>query len=208
MLNVLRTKLSLATAIIGICAAIQPGKLSAQTSGVGSDGYTRVLWRGTNGSISVWKLDSNLVQTSYRQYGPYNGWTPIALTVGSDNYSRLLWRGTDGAVSLWLLDPNLNFYSYKQYGPYYGWIAESISIDTADRLRLIWRETDGSISIWNLDATLNYLGSRVYGPYFGWDPATAAAAKSGAAKLTPAAPETDNVPAEMKRPVSAPVPQQ
>jgi hypothetical protein len=39
---------------------IQSGTVSAQTSGVGGDGYTRNFWIGTDGRISVWKLDPNL----------------------------------------------------------------------------------------------------------------------------------------------------
>lgn len=175
----LQNKLFLAAAIT-VCAAILPSALSAQTSGVGGDGYTRVLWRGTDGSISLWKLDGNLNYVTSHAYGPYIGWTPLAITTGPDSYTRVLWRATDGTVSLWLVDPNLNYISGKTYGPFYGWLAESISIDQADRLRLIWRETNGEVSVWMLDPNLNYLTSAAYGPYFGWDPASAAKASSGA----------------------------
>src|SRR4051794_20766324 len=43
-----------------VWASVHPSIMSAQTSGVGTDGYTRVLWRATNGSVSVWKVDANL----------------------------------------------------------------------------------------------------------------------------------------------------
>ncbi len=202
----LHNKLFFMAAVTTLCAAIQPAILSAQTSGVGSDDYTRILWRGTDGSISLWKLDGNLANPAYHAYGPYIGWTPLAITTGLDNYTRVLWRGTDGTVSLWLVDPNLNFVSYKQYGPYYGWLAESISIDEYDRLRLLWRETNGEVSVWMLDANNNYLTNAVYGPYFGWDPGAAAKAKTGVSATSASSAQDQAAADSMKTTPSIPIP--
>jgi hypothetical protein len=47
-------------AIAAIALAFHPDAASAQNSGLGGDGYTRALWRGTDGSISLWKLDPPL----------------------------------------------------------------------------------------------------------------------------------------------------
>lgn len=202
----LRNKLFLTAAATIVFAAIQPAKLSAQTSGVGSDGYTRVLWRATDGSISLWRVDANLLNPIYHVYGPYNGWTPLAITTGLDNYTRVLWRATDGSVSLWLVDPNLNYVNSVVYGPYYGWIAESLSIDQYDRLRLIWRETSGEISIWILNSTLGYVTSETYGPYFGYDPGVAAAAKTGSSLSSNNTTVTQQAPDSMKLAPSTPIP--
>ena len=60
----MKTRLSrLLTLMMTVAAlsAIQPGIVSAQTSGVGSDGFTRILWRGTDGKISLWKLNASLL---------------------------------------------------------------------------------------------------------------------------------------------------
>jgi hypothetical protein len=60
------TQMSRPKRLLAIVAAfamwtvIQSGTVSAQTSGVGGDGYTRNFWIGTDGRISVWKLDPNL----------------------------------------------------------------------------------------------------------------------------------------------------
>jgi hypothetical protein len=75
--------------------------VSAQTSGVGGDGYTRLLWRGTDGSISLWKLDGNLKEVSFHAYGPYPDYEPIAITAAADSYTYGLWRKTDNSISLW-----------------------------------------------------------------------------------------------------------
>lgn len=201
----LRNKLFLMTAVTTLCAAIQPAILSAQTSGVGGDGYTRFLWRGTDGSISLWRVDGNLLNPISHTYGPYAGWTPVAITTGFDNYTRVLWRGTDGSADLWLVDPNLNLVTSVDYGAYYGWLPESISIDAADRTRLLWRHTNGSVSIWMVNPTLAGITSQVYGPFFGWDPGTSAA-KSGANALKDNTAPSDETPDSMKRTPSIPIP--
>jgi hypothetical protein len=146
--------------------------VSAQTSGIGGDGYTRVLWRGTDGRISLWKLDPVLNFVTYHEYGPYAGYSPIAITTAHNNNTYVLWRNTDDSISLWLVDANLNFVAYHAYGPYAGWIAKSLSVDTNtnNTFRLTWRNTDGSISLWFLDQNLNFVRYHQDGPFFGYDP--------------------------------------
>jgi hypothetical protein len=170
-----------AVAAITMWATIQPGTLSAQTSGIGGDANTRLLWRGTDSRISLWKLDPSLNRVTDHVYGPYDTWLPIALTTRKDNNTVVLWRNT--TISLWMVDTNLNFVTSKEYGPYAGWIGDSLSADTdgASYIRVIWRETDGRVSVWCVDPNLNFCGSQAYGPYFGYDPGTAAAARKPAA---------------------------
>src|SRR4051794_14365399 len=161
-----------------VWASVHPSIMSAQTSGVGSDGNTRVLWRATNGSVSVWKVDASLNYVDSHIYGPYDGWTPLSLAVSSNNRTYLLWRNTNGQAALWWLDENLAFGNSVTTGPYYAWIPETLSVSTANPydLRLIWKNTNGSVTMWILNADLTYLNSRAYGPYFGYDPGPAGAA--------------------------------
>jgi hypothetical protein len=160
-------------AVITLWAALGSGVLSAQSSGVGCDGYTRFLWRGTDSRISLWRVDSTLNAAISHQYGPYDGWEPIAMTVLCNNYTYVLWKNTNGSISLWKVDPNLNFVTYRQYGPYAGWIPESLSPSPGGNLRVLWRETQGMISIWVVDSNLNFSFNKVYGPFFGFDPTAA-----------------------------------
>jgi hypothetical protein len=52
-----KLKSILAAAAVAIALAFQSGAASAQAQipFPGADGYTRVMWRGTDGSISLWK---------------------------------------------------------------------------------------------------------------------------------------------------------
>src|SRR5947209_6261721 len=173
-------ELILAAATAVVWASVHPSNLSAQTSGVGSDGYTRVLWRATNGSVSVWKVDSNLNYTDSHIYGPYDGWTPLSLAVSSNNRTYLLWRNTSGQAAIWWLVQHLEFGNSVNTDPYYGWIPEIISVSTGAPydLRVIWKNTNGSVSMWVLSADLTYLNAKAFGPYFGYDPGPAAALKA------------------------------
>jgi len=171
MMSVRKRLLAVAAAVT-MWAVIQPGTVSAQTSGVGPDGYTRFLWKGTDYSVSLWQLNPSLNFFNNHVYGPYNGWDPIALTTAHNNNSYVLWRYYDGTITVWAVDTNLNYITQKNYGPYTGWIAKGLSVDTGtgSGFRIIWRHTGGSVAVWQLDQNLNYVNSTNWGPYFGYDP--------------------------------------
>jgi hypothetical protein len=178
MMNAFKKLLAI-TAAITMWAVIQPGTLAAQTSGIGGDGWTRLMWRGTDSSISLWKVDPNLKNPMSHQYGPYDGWVPIAITTANNSYTYVLWRHTNGTAQLWLVDPKLNFITNKLYGPFTGWIAESLSANTTsgdNTFRLIWRETNGSAGVWALDSGLTGFKFQTLGPVPGFNPGSAAAA--------------------------------
>jgi hypothetical protein len=166
-----RKRLLAMAAGVTMWATLQPGTVSAQNSGIGGDGFTRLMWRSTNYSIALWNLDANLNVTGSLDYGPYVGWIPIAMTTNSLSYTYVLWRRTDGAINLWELDPVFNMVNQHIYGPYTGWIAKGLSAGTGGgaNLRVVWRYTDGTATVWNVDSNLNFVSSQVYGPFSGWD---------------------------------------
>jgi hypothetical protein len=167
-------KALLAIVAAGVMAAtIQVGTAFAQNTGVGGDGYTRLLFRGTDYSIGLWKLDPNFNIVISITYGPYPGYTPVALTTDVNGYSYVLWRYSDGSIALWLVDPNLNFVANHGYGPYPGWTAKGLSVSasgSSPNFRVLWRFTDGTGDLWNVDGNLNFVNGASFGPYFGWDP--------------------------------------
>jgi hypothetical protein len=162
----------LAATVTAIALACQPVAASAQTqvATLGADGYTRAMWRGTDGSISVWKLDPVLNYVGSHKYGPYAGWSPVALTLLSNNNTYLLWRYTDGTANIWVLDANLNFIASSTYGPVGGWTPEGLGNDPFGNVRLVWKTPGNQVAVWVINAALNIVGSSPsYGPYFGWN---------------------------------------
>ncbi len=175
MITRVHKTLSTVIAAALLCVALaQPKVVDAQASGVGGDGNTSLLWKGTDGSISLWRLDPTVsFLTASATYGPYGGWTPVALTTDIASYTHVLWRYSDGTVAFWSLDPSLNFASSQRFGPFFGWVAETLSADpSTGGTRIIWKRTDGAVAVWvvNPNGSLAYDG--IYGPYFGYNPGT------------------------------------
>jgi len=155
---------------VAVLSAIHPGIASAQTSGVGPDGFTRILWRGTDGKVVLWKLNASLAKVAGVEYGPYPGYDPIAMTVGSDNSTYVLWAHNNGSISLWKVDKNLNGVIDQVFGPHDGWKAQGLG-SGGGQLRVIWRHTTGQVSVWAVNpSSLAFLGEGVHGPFFGFDP--------------------------------------
>ena len=138
-----RQSLLAVAVVISAFVTIQP--VLAQSSGVGCDGATRLLWTGTNASISLWKLDSNLNVLSKTAYGPYAGWYPAGITTACNNNTYVLWLGLtanaldfNGAALIQQLDANLKFVRQRAYTQT-GMFPDSLSADPSNNtLRLIW----------------------------------------------------------------------
>ena len=52
-----------------------------------------------------------------REFGPFAGWAPRAVSTGLDSQSRLLWNHTDTRASLRYLDPAVMFTGGTEYLP-------------------------------------------------------------------------------------------
>ena len=161
----LRLKSILAAGIVAIGLTFQPGAASA------GDGYTRWMWFGTDGSVSLWLLNPSLNYVGSHVYGPYAGWTPISIEVSSStNVAYQLWRYTDGTASIWILDANLNFIKSSTFGPVSGWIPLSLGFDPNGNVRLYWRTPANQVTAWVINpSTLAVISSSpTYGPYLGY----------------------------------------
>ena len=168
-----RERLLAVVVAVTMWAVIQPGTVSAQTSGIGPDGYTRFAWRGTDNSLSLWQLSPTTLNFfNSHVYGPYNGWTPLAITTAHNNNTYVLWQYYDGTVTVWKVDTLLNYVSQKFYGPYAGWSAKGLSVETGtgSGFCIIWKHNNGSVSVWRLDQDLTFVNNHIDGPFFGWDP--------------------------------------
>jgi len=166
----IKLKSILVAAAVAIALASQSGAASAQAQipSPGADGYTRVMWRGTDGSISLWKLDGGLNALGSHIYGPYVGWSPLALTVLGNN-TYVLWTYTDGTATIWALDADLNFIKSRNFGPAAPWSAYGLGVDPFGNLRLVWKTSQNQVTAWVVNQALNVVGSApLYGPYFGW----------------------------------------
>jgi len=121
-------KLCLTLVLTIICAwsASTVPPASAQTTGYGYNGYTYQLYLGSDSSAAVYAYTPSLAYYTSVVYGPYVGYTPVALTSDYYGNSYLLWKGTYGAV-VWYLNPQAD-YVYGYVTPIYaGWTPVGIS---------------------------------------------------------------------------------
>jgi hypothetical protein len=135
---------------------------------VGSDGDTRIIWDGTDGSISLWKTDPSLNVLLTQNYGPFPGWRHISSSIIGTNY-YILWVNDNGQASIWLLGLDLNVVSSAVYGPEAGWLPQGLSVDGQGNLRLFWHTSEGQALAWVINQALDVVGNHnLGGPYFGW----------------------------------------
>ena len=146
----------------------------AQTTGVGDDEETSLMWKGFDSSVALWRLDPSLTTVVASQnYGPYIGYTPIALTTDLFSESHIAWSYTDGSISLWTLDSAMNYLSSETFGPYAGWNVTGLSADPfSGSIRLVWRNTNGSVSIWAVNSDGNIDSDILLGPLSGYLPSS------------------------------------
>ena len=118
----------------------------------------RILWRNTNGNVSLWLTNAVGDLISGREYAPGNEWTTLGMTE-----NRILWRHNDSRAVLWVLDETGNITGSITHGPYPGWTPVSYANN-----RIVWRHNDGRVSLWNVDSNGNLISGKEYGPYAGW----------------------------------------
>lgn len=127
-----------------------------------ADGRMTVL--NSNNSASYSQLNSNI-------YGPYPGWTAVALSAGASTANTLtahvLWTNTDGHMSLWNYDYYGTF-TQNTYGPYPNWSAKAIADGSDGKTLVLWDNTGGAASLWSLDNTAGVFTQHTFGPYPGW----------------------------------------
>jgi hypothetical protein len=93
---------------------------------VANNNNSYVLWRNTSGSVSIWRLDVNLVFQTSATYGqvPFLGWTAYELSCSTNtsNTARLLWRNTNGGLSIWIINPDLTVGTTATFAQPFGWV--------------------------------------------------------------------------------------
>lgn len=139
-------------------SAIRMSQLVANSPTLQALTQSKIVWKDTNGKISIWNVDGAGNYLSNIDHGPYAGWTPV-------NYAnnRILWNHTTGQISLWRVDSVGNFLGTIDHGPFAGWTAVNYASN-----RILWRHTSGQISIWNVDDNGAFLGYTDHGPFADW----------------------------------------
>jgi len=137
-----------------------------QPVGVANSG-NMLLWNDGNGAFDLWVSVNNGDLSTHYTYGPYPGWSALAVTAGADQVPRILWTKTDGSAALWSVNPSNGTFTQTTYGPYPGWTARGLAVGGDNVPRVMWTNTDGTMSLWRV-ATDGTFTSANYGPYTGY----------------------------------------
>ncbi|SDY88762.1 WD40 repeat domain-containing protein [Nitrosomonas sp. Nm58] len=120
-----------------------------------------ILWKKEDSRISLWKVDEQGNQVSFKEYGPFPPeWVALSYDDG-----RILWKKDDNRISLWTVDEQGNQVSVKEHGPFPGWVP----LNYADG-RILWKSNNNRISLWTVDEQGNQVSFKEHGPIPGWVP--------------------------------------
>ena len=145
---------------------------------------THVLWTNTDGTASLWNYNTTGGTFTQNTYGPYAGWTAIAIADGgTDGLTRVLWDNTNGTASIWSLDTTTGAFTQFTFGPYAGWAATALSVGPDNTTHVLWLNANGTASLWNYSATGGTFTQNTYGPYSGWTAAGLADGPDGKVRL-------------------------
>jgi len=129
-------------------------------------GSMYVLWN-KSGQVSLWKIPATGA-TSSATFGPYSGWTPIALSSDANGNAYILWNSTTGATSVWEVSPSLSVTISQVFGPFSGWVAKSIAVGPDGHVHVLWNQTaNNEISIFNITLGQSFV-QQVCQHYAGW----------------------------------------
>ncbi len=138
-------------------------------------------WISTNGMLSLWNLDSDNNFT-FRNFGPFAGWTARAMADDRTGKTRILWTNTSGQISLWNLNSATGAYTFSNYGPYPGYAATALAVGADGSPRILWNRSDGQISLWKVDTSGGFTFSN-YGPYPGYTASALAAGEDSQPRI-------------------------
>lgn len=128
-------------------------------------GSTYVLWNNS-GQAALWKIPAaGSITSAY--FGPYSGWTPVALSSDASGNAYILWNSSSGATSVWIVAPSLTVSASATFGPYAGWTARSLGVGPQNDIKILWNGPGNQASLMTILTSTRYT-STLYGPYSGW----------------------------------------
>jgi hypothetical protein len=75
------------------------------TADFNGDGKADLLWRNTNGAVTMWLMNGNAVASTGGLIGPDANWRVThTADYSGDGKSDLLWRNVDGSLTVWTMN--------------------------------------------------------------------------------------------------------
>jgi len=140
------------------------------------DGKADLLWRYTDGTVSLWQMDGATVTSSTSLGAVDPSWSIVGLAdFNGDNREDIVWRNADGTVSIWLMDGGSFIGGGTVYNPGPTWKVAGMGDFNGDgKADLLWRNDDSSIAIWNMNGNALLTAASLGKPGVAWNVAKVA----------------------------------
>jgi FG-GAP-like repeat/FG-GAP repeat len=114
------------------------------------DGKADILWRKTDGAVTIWTMNGTTVTSTAGLTGADANWRVANVgDFNGDGYADLLWRNTNGAVTLWLMNGTTVTSAIGLLGPDDNWSVSHVGDFNGDgKADILWRNNDGSVTMW------------------------------------------------------------
>jgi G8 domain/FG-GAP-like repeat len=77
----------------------------SHTADFNGDGKADLLWRNTNGAVTIWTMNGITRTAAAGVLGPDANWRVAqTLDLNGDNKADLVWRANDGSITTWLMN--------------------------------------------------------------------------------------------------------
>ena len=157
-----------------------PG-LTASDISARADGLVHVLWTGADGRMSISSVNATGNAVRGPVYGPFAGWSAIAIADVPNGGTWALWRSTDGRAALSLHRDGEMTVVHK-LGAYLDWSAADVAVGADSRPRVLRTSPSGLASV----VTIDEHGSPILGGRYtlpGFTPRRIAAGSDGLTRL-------------------------
>jgi hypothetical protein len=121
------------------------------------DGHSDILWRGTNGALTIWFMNGGEITAQPATPAPGPEWAIQGVgDFDDDGTSDILWRAaSDGQVDIWFMDGITRVGEAFPVGkdPSHVWSIQGVGdFDHDGHSDILWRGTDGTVRIWFMNA--------------------------------------------------------
>jgi hypothetical protein len=122
------------------------------SAGPGSD--THILWKGSGGAALLQTINASGEIGRSLSFGPYTGWSAVAIADGPDGLTRLLWNHSDGRAGLSLVSSE-GIITTARYESVAGSTAIDVAVGADGQSRILWTHDDGRMTLWRVDSAGN-----------------------------------------------------
>lgn len=115
-------------------------------------GHTDVLWRHTDGTVALWGMNGQTIESESYYSVSDLGWQIKGTgDFNGDRHADMLWRHTNGQTAIWHMANGALLYALYPGGQNSGltWTIQGVGdFDNNGRSDILWREYTGQLAIW------------------------------------------------------------